>query len=332
MTLSPHYSITQAVVATPYPPAPSIWIAYPGLFDWVQLYDKKTRVITRPSFSISFALKLLRDANQSHDKEQVDRINRQISLQYMNMKSDHEKQVWDQLDAIKWWLTGQAVFAELSARPSYSVMIFPFDFLPTDEWRADTIAATLPVRLPTTALDRLRHDFIPFDMTPLPPLYPEMAARLKGTQVCEKGRGGIACFAATGTGSSVDIFFTPGNHKGPGSADQDLLHELVHASRIIRGLWDPRSVSGGYKEQEEFLAITVENIYGSEKGRPPRDHQQRPIDAASFLDTNMNPTPRQLLALLQTQQPSLFAALAGIQTQLFNPVQQVDAEMRHRRP
>jgi hypothetical protein len=54
----------------------------------------------------------------------------------------------------------------------------------------------------------------------------------------------------------------------PGQApDEVLFHELVHASRTMRGVVNSEYVNRDYEDQEEYLAIALANIYMSEKGQ-----------------------------------------------------------------
>jgi Effector protein len=53
---------------------------------------------------------------------------------------------------------------------------------------------------------------------------------------------------------------------GPGSdPDEVLYHELVHATRYLRGVLSLKPMAG-YKNEEEYLAVVVTNIYLSDKG------------------------------------------------------------------
>ena len=106
-----------------------------------------------------------------------------------------------------------------------------------------------------------------------------------------------------------------------------LIHELVHASRIVGGEFYDMPMSGGYGNQEEFLAVVIADMYRSEKRRPLINYHGGSIDAATFLDIKLSPTPRLVLALLRSRQSSLFTALAQAKTP-FNPFQQVDAESK----
>lgn len=79
----------------------------------------------------------------------------------------------------------------------------------------------------------------------------------------------------TGEGADVVLAILPDKwtgKDGPGSAaDEILIHELVHANRMVRGVRNtcfgaPR----GWGDYEEFVAVTLCNVYSSEKGRPLR--------------------------------------------------------------
>src|SRR5262245_20536419 len=83
----------------------------------------------------------------------------------------------------------------------------------------------------------------------------------------------------TGLGSDAILEFSPENYPayaGPGSqADERLLHELVHAMRIMHGVQNDlpiRAVPNWsnvlvFRSIEEFLAILVTNVYHAENNR-----------------------------------------------------------------
>jgi hypothetical protein len=108
--------ISEAVHTTPYPAAPNIVIAYPSLLDWRRLYDR----------------------DQWHDIHWW-------RDHYRDMSRSHVHSVTQQLNLIFFRATGRAVCAELKARASYSVMIFPFDFLPREDWGPRKLAVTMYV-------------------------------------------------------------------------------------------------------------------------------------------------------------------------------------------
>lgn len=77
-----------------------------------------------------------------------------------------------------------------------------------------------------------------------------------------------------GGGSSDIIYFTPHGTdetcaRGSGMCaqqeDEILLHEMVHALRDMQGLTNHVPTAWLYKDEEEFLAIVVANVYISKK-------------------------------------------------------------------
>ena len=83
-------------------------------------------------------------------------------------------------------------------------------------------------------------------------------------------------------------------------------------------------MGGGYHNNEEFYANTIEMIYRSEKRLPIYDYKYRPLDAASFLELYMASV---LLTDLRVAQPSLFDALAKVNAR-FNPIKQIEDRRR----
>jgi hypothetical protein len=131
--------------------------------------------------------------------------------------------------------------------------------------------------------------------------------------------------AGTGTGSDSVIEFTPGVFRGaamrnPGAApDEVLFHELVHASRTMRGVVRQAFVSQDYEDHEEYLAIALANIYLSDKGQRilRGDHFSAPLKGwrrNEFLDNSqeVNLPPMQLMDDFKASQPDFYQALAGL--------------------
>jgi hypothetical protein len=269
----PEQPITEAVHAAPYPHAANVVVAYPSFGDWVRLYDAQKN----------------RTMSGNHEL-------------FVDMRRNHERKTLEQLNIMVKSDTGQAVFDEISARPSFSVMILPFDFLPAGSWSQHAGAITRAVQ--------------------------SQAESLVGVPMAGQTSTGKRYFSPTkgaGTGSAADIYFTSRRHRGHETPDEVLLHELTHATRKLRGVVHRMPVSGGYGNLEEFLATLVANIYRSEKGKPPLDYHGQDIDPAKFLDTELSPTPRLLIATFRGKQPDFFAALSAIEAK-FNPVHQVDVE------
>jgi len=111
--------INSAVYATPYPRSPSIWIAYPGIGDWQQVF-----------------LPVL-DPVRAKDL-------RWLRAKYEVLKTAHENFVGDQLELIARQSTGQTIFRLFRDKPGYSVMIFPFEF--SDSYDESLNASTYAVQ------------------------------------------------------------------------------------------------------------------------------------------------------------------------------------------
>jgi len=277
-------SITREIEATPFAHAPNVVIAYPHRLDWKKLYKPQP-------LRMSDARGIYRNVDA-------------FEARYQDMKRDHEKNVLKALGMIHAQAAGRAVLAELKARPAFSVYIFPFDFLFFRDWSVSTEAVTTPLQIPQTAAERA------FNTNP------------PATQACQNGE----CWASleSRTGQSVDVFYTWRREKQENRADGVLLHELVHAMRIMAGVFRYVTMGGGYGNNEEFYANTIQMIYHSEKGLPVFDYQYRPLDAVSLFE---QPLARVLLTDLRGTQPSLFDALARVNAD-FNPIQQIDYQRR----
>jgi hypothetical protein len=120
------------------------------------------------------------------------------------------------------------------------------------------------------------------------------------------------------------VFYTP-RRAAESDADGSLLHELVHAMRFMSGVFRYSPMGGGYGNNEEFYANTIEMIYRSEKGLPIYDYKYNPLDAASLLDAKTMASV--VLTDLRVTQPSLFDALAKVNAG-FNPIKQLDDQRR----
>lgn len=140
--------------------------------------------------------------------------------------------------------------------------------------------------------------------------------------------------AAQGGGSNALVFFTPGEWGGKsgcfagtaGAAPDDvLLHEMVHALRIMQGLYNPvptRNTS--YTNEEEFLAIEVGNVYISANNKTHlvaghSSHQTlwNPLNTSKgFADDREN---SKLLSHYFFEWRPVFLELAHLKTARFNP-------------
>jgi NleD-like pathogen effector protein (putative zinc metallopeptidase) len=128
-----------------------------------------------------------------------------------------------------------------------------------------------------------------------------------------------------GGGANALIRFTPDLYRGAAMAtpsnapDEVLFHELIHASRIMRGVLDDIPVDGKYDDQEEYLAVVLTNIYMSEKGQWifAGDHKTKPVPlqglkADYFLrnSQHVNMPPATLIDHFKWSQPKFYRALA----------------------
>jgi hypothetical protein len=223
---------------------------------------------------------------------------------YQNMKRGHETDVMRRLRNIASQGVGRAVLRELTRWRSYSVYILPYDFLPIWDWDMTAGAITEPIKIPQTAAERAR------DIKPA------------GTHVCEEG----ACYAAfMHAGKSVDVFFTSRRFHDSSLLDGVLLHELVHASRLVAGVLRPFPMGKGYANTEEFLATTIQNMYQSERNLPLYDYSWNRLNKALFFDAEQEAGAA--LYELRDSQRMLFDELASLRLD-FNPVKVLYDEQR----
>jgi hypothetical protein len=130
-----------------------------------------------------------------------------------------------------------------------------------------------------------------------------------------------------GGGADSPIKFTPGLFTGsmmvaPSFApDEVLFHEMVHASREMRGVLDRVPVDRGYDDQEEYLAVILTNIYLSEKGQTVfrGDHRLGKIysneeDILLSNPQHVSMSPVTLLENFKSSQPDFYRALAHLPT------------------
>jgi hypothetical protein len=273
--LAPHdpVFITRAIEATPFPSAPNVVVSYPHREDWWHRYPALRRAGSR---------------NRNIDE---------FEWLYQDSKRSYHTSVLKRLRKIQHSATGRAVLAELRARPSYSVYIFPWDFLPSIDWEdRDALGLTEALQIPQTRTERAR------------------GIKPAGTKYHVRG----VYSASMDQPGGVDVFYTDYRCE-ESDADGTLLHELVHAMRVISGVHHQRKMSRGYPNSEEFCANTIEMMYRSERRLEVYDYVGHPITQASVLK---QPKARAFLADLRHAQPSLFLALARVDAP-FNPIRPI---------
>jgi hypothetical protein len=150
------------------------------------------------------------------------------------------------------------------------------------------------------------------------------------------------------TGADADIDYSPElwgqstnrwGINGPGTAPDDILfHELVHATRDLKGVASKEKLHANrlFPSVEEYIAVVLTNIYISETKPLARlrggygDAHTFPTLAhpERFLDNldHLVPSPRQLLQTFSTDQRALYDDLAFCDVILFNPIAQLEKE------
>ena len=249
--------ITRTIEATSFPSAPNVVISFPHREDWWNRYPALRRAGPRNQFE----------------------------WLYQEQRRRYQDNMLKRLRNIQHCATGRAVLAELRARPSYSVCIFPWDFLPSIDWEyRDELGLVDPLPIPQTRRERAR-GIKPPGTTKFP---------VRGMYSASLEKPG-----------AVDVFYTDYRCE-ESEADGVLLHELVHASRIISGVFRYSLMGGGYGNNEEFYANMIEMIYRSERRLHVFDYVGHPIDQASVLRL---PKARELITDLCRRQMSLCNAL-----------------------
>jgi hypothetical protein len=265
--------ITRAIDATRFPSTPNVVVAYPHREDWWHRH---------PALQKAGGRKCTMD---------------EFEWLYQDQKRSHQTSVLDGLRQIQHRATGRAVLAELRTRPSYSVYIFPFEFLPSIDWKSrEALGVAEALQIPQTPRERAR------------------GIKPPGTTFHERG----VYSASMDRPGAVDVFYSDYRCERS-DADGVLLHELVHAMRVISGVFHQSRMGGGYRDTEEFYANTIEMIYRSETGLDVYDYAYHPIDQATILK---RPNARALLTRLRHAQPSLFLALARVNAS-FNPIRPI---------
>lgn len=207
--------------------------------------------------------------------------------------------------------TGRAMFKEFVTRTHHHLTVVPYEAQPLNAYASP---------------QDLRH------------------ATLKGQPERSGSDGSLVLVGGKkviglGGGSDVDVFFTPviftkycNQHKPALKAgaqpDEVLIHEMFHATRMMRGVFDPRPLGFLYDTEEEFFAILLANIYASETGRPldlrSDHHDFAPLlantDTRFLPKKDMSDYRYRLVDKLVRQEPQLANDLRHLKHTAFNPV------------
>jgi hypothetical protein len=135
----------------------------------------------------------------------------------------------------------------------------------------------------------------------------------------------------TGKGADTVIAFKPeawgaggvAGNQGPGSAaDEILVHELFHTGRYVRGIRNSCfGAPNGWGDHEEFLGVTICNIFSSETKRPLRAYHLgfQALPAALATSAAFLAKFKEYLDPVRSDHPHLFGALKRATGITFNP-------------
>jgi hypothetical protein len=223
----------------------------------------------------------------------------------------YERAVLHQLRRIHHSRTGRAVFHEFEKRSHHFMKIVPYEQAQLNAFASakDVLHATRKGQPERSGVDG--HTLLDGHGKPI------------------VGKGG---------GSDSDVSFTPlmftkyckqhkNGHRSGAQPDEVLFHEMVHATRQMRGIFNPLPLGFLYDTEEEFFAILLANIYASETGRPidlRSDHHGfehlTPDTNAKFLPKrDMTDYRYRLVSKLVHEEPRMALELRNIGC-LFNPI------------
>jgi hypothetical protein len=222
----------------------------------------------------------------------------------------YNRDVLRQLEKIHHSHTGQAVFHEFQNRSSHLLKIIPYEGT-----QLNAFASAVDYRHATRkgAVERSGAD----------------------GSVLHDSHG--KTIVGLGGGSNAEISFTPIKytrycrqnkaHKAGAQPDEVLFHEMTHATREMRGIFNPLPLGFMYDTEEEFFAIVMQNIYASETGRPydireshhGREHLTTDTNATFLPKADMTDYRYRLVAKLVHQEPKMCRELVRVHAH-FNPI------------
>jgi hypothetical protein len=142
-----------------------------------------------------------------------------------------------------------------------------------------------------------------------------------------------------GGGSDSTVSFTPltfskycsqhkRGHKSGAHPDEVLFHEMVHATRQMRGLFDPMPLGFMYDTEEEFYAILLANMYASETGRSVDlrsdhhgfEHLTTDVNVKFLPKRDMADYRYRLVSKLIHAEPKMAHELTRLRHTRFNPI------------
>src|SRR5882757_551718 len=255
-----------------------------------------------------------------------ERAFRRLVFGYKIAAEGHQKSVADCLDCFTRKGSGRALLMELG-RTRHTITVMPhwlyFMALPDQGFRNAT-----PKGLRAGQIFSHVTDGIPIN---------QRDSYAKGAPIHSYGAGGTG----TGAGANVVLYYSvrtwtdtyfPDDTTGAVGfqPDEVLFHELVHATRMIRGKETFVTVEGrpNFGNIEEYFATVIANIYLSEKGKEARLRgvyapSSAMKDPDGFYDNNdgLSMPPDRLMDTFQRTQGQFYHDLAHLPTPpWFNPV------------
>jgi hypothetical protein len=225
--------------------------------------------------------------------------------------SQYEHAVLHQLRRLHHSRTGQAVFHEFEKRSHHFMKIIPYEQAQINAFASakDLLHATRKGQAERSGANG------------------QVLLDAHGKPIVGKGGG-----------SDSDVSYTPvmwrkycnqhkHGHKSGAQPDEILFHEMVHATRQMRGIFNPMPLGFLYDTEEEFFAILLANIYASETGRPIDlrsdhhgfEHLTTDTDAKFLPKRDMSDYRYRLVFKLVHDEPRMVHELRKIHSP-FNPI------------
>ncbi|MBL8250499.1 MAG: hypothetical protein JNK31_02395 [Candidatus Competibacter sp.] len=230
------------------PKFPNLFILYYSMPDWLAIFELGPRHVGSRKFE-------------------------SVAHQYRFVAQSYHGKVAKLLDGIAGFGSGTALLQEIAAAGRHSVRV-----LPHWHWKQANLAGPRNASVRSVRADEKLASAVNGT-------FPNTAdAYAKGAPILDDNRRPTSEIG-TGKGSDVVLFYSPEDWErkdstdGPGfEPDEVLFHELVHATRDLRGFHTGLPVDGDFGNEEEYLATTLANLYLSEKGKPLRGTYDEPSE------------------------------------------------------
>ena len=240
------------------PKFPTISILYYSMPDWLAIFELGPRHIGQRKFE-------------------------SVAHEYKFVAQTYHGKVAKLFDAIAGSGSGAALLQEIAAASRHSLRVLPHWHWKQANLAGPRNASVRPVRPGEKLASAVNGTFSN-----------TVAAHAKGAPILDDNRKPTS-EVGTGQGSDVVVFYSPEDWErkdstdSPGfEPDEVLFHELVHATRDLRGFHTGRPVDGDFGNEEEYLATTLANLYLSEKGKPLRGVYDEPSERGRSREIKAN--------------------------------------------